>query len=138
MGEVRGEECIDMLQAMNTGHDGSLTTLHAGTAREAVSRLVLMARFGMDLPAALIEEQVATALDLIVMSRRMPDGSRVVSSTCEVGRDETGGVALRELVSFDSAMRSWRLIEVPRFVERAVREGLLGEGEVVEWRGQVP
>ena len=138
VGEVRGEECIDMLQAMNTGHDGSLTTLHAGTAREAVSRLVLMARFGMDLPAALIEEQVATALDLIVMSRRMPDGSRVVSSTCEVGRDEAGGVALRELVSFDSATRSWRLIEVPRFVERAVREGLLGEGEVVEWRGQVP
>ena len=138
VGEVRGEECIDMLQAMNTGHDGSLTTLHAGTAREAVSRLVLMARFGMDLPAALIEEQVATALDLIVMSRRMPDGSRVVSSTCEVGRDETGGVVLRELVSFDSATRSWRLIEVPRFVERAVREGLLDEGEVVEWRGQVP
>lgn len=138
VGEVRGEECIDMLQAMNTGHDGSLTTLHAGTAREAVSRLVLMARFGMDLPAALIEEQVATALDLIVMSRRMPDGSRVVSSTCEVGRDEAGGVALRELVSFDSATRSWRLVEVPRFVERAVREGLLDEGEVVEWRGQVP
>ena len=138
VGEVRGEECIDMLQAMNTGHDGSLTTLHAGTAREAVSRLVLMARFGMDLPAALIEEQVATALDLIVMSRRMPDGSRVVSSTCEVGRDEAGGVALRELVSFDLATRSWQLVEVPRFVERAVREGLLGEGEVVEWRGQVP
>ena len=138
VGEVRGEECIDMLQAMNTGHDGSLTTLHAGTAREAVSRLVLMARFGMDLPAALIEEQVATALDLIVMSRRMPDGSRVVSSTCEVGRDEAGGVALRELVSFDSATRSWRLVEVPRFVERAMREGLLGEGEVIEWRGQVP
>ena len=138
VGEVRGEECIDMLQAMNTGHDGSLTTLHAGTAREAVSRLVLMARFGMDLPAALIEEQVATALDLIVMSRRMADGSRVVSSTCEVGRDEAGGVALRELVSFDSATRSWRLVEVPRFVERAVREGLLGEGEVIEWRGQVP
>ena len=138
VGEVRGEECIDMLQAMNTGHDGSLTTLHAGTAREAVSRLVLMARFGMDLPAALIEEQVATALDLIVMSRRMPDGSRVVSSTCEVGRDEAGGVALRELVSFDSATRSWRLVEVPRFVERAVREGLLDEGEVVEWRWQVP
>ncbi len=138
VGEVRGEECIDMLQAMNTGHDGSLTTLHAGTAREAVSRLVLMARFGMDLPAALIEEQVATALDLIVMSRRMPDGSRVVSSTCEVGRDEAGGVILRELVSFDSAARSWQLVEVPRFVERAVREGLLDEGEVVEWRGQVP
>ena len=66
VGEVRGEECIDMLQAMNTGHDGSLTTLHAGTAQEAILRLVLMARFGMDLPAEIIEKQIATALDLIV------------------------------------------------------------------------
>ena len=74
VGEVRGEECIDMLQAMNTGHDGSLTTLHAGSPTEAVSRLVLMARLGMDLPASLIEEQVATAIDLVVMSRRMTDG----------------------------------------------------------------
>jgi pilus assembly protein CpaF len=72
VGEVRGSECIDMLQAMNTGHDGSLTTLHAGTADEAILRLVLMARYGMDLPAHLIEEQVATALDLVVMSAPLP------------------------------------------------------------------
>ena len=60
--------------AMNTGHDGSLTTLHAGTAKEAILRLVLMARFGMDLPADIIEEQIASALDLIVMAQRLPDG----------------------------------------------------------------
>ena len=113
VGEVRGEECIDMLQAMNTGHDGSLTTLHAGSPEEAVLRLVLMARFGMDLPTAIIEEQVATALDLIVMSQRMPDGSRVISSLTEVLRSESGGVELRPCVSFDEAERSWELIREP-------------------------
>ena len=134
VGEVRGEECIDMLQAMNTGHDGSLTTLHAGTEVEAVSRLVLMARFGMDLPASLIEEQVATALDLIVMSRRMPDGSRVVSSLTEVGRSEAGGVELTELVSFDAGERAWHLVREPAFLEASVRDGLLYEREVEAWR----
>lgn len=133
VGEVRGEECIDMLQAMNTGHDGSLTTLHAGSAQEAVSRLVLMARLGMDLPAALIEEQVATALDLIVMSRRMPDGSRAISSTSEVERAETGAVRLSETVSFDAATRRWHLEHVPLFIRSAVREGRLGEREVEAW-----
>ena len=113
VGEVRGEECIDMLQAMNTGHDGSLTTLHAGSPEEAVLRLVLMARFGMDLPTAIIEEQVATALDLIVMSQRMPDGSRVISSLTEVLRSESGGVELRPCVLFDESERSWELIREP-------------------------
>lgn len=134
VGEVRGEECIDMLQAMNTGHDGSLTTLHAGSPVEAVSRLVLMARFGMDLPAALIEEQVATALDLIVMSRRMPDGSRVVSGACEVGRAADGGIELAEVVSFDVGERSWRLVREPAFLAKAVADGLLAREEVEQWR----
>ena len=134
VGEVRGEECIDMLQAMNTGHDGSLTTLHAGSAVEAVSRLVLMARFGMDLPAELIEEQVATALDLIVMSRRMPDGSRVVSDACEVVRGASGEVELAEVVSFDAGDRSWRLVGEPSFLGDAVADGLLDAGEVEQWR----
>ena len=80
-----------MLQAMNTGHDGSLTTLHAGTPDETVVRLVLMARFGMDLPPDIIREQVATALDLIVMSRRLKDGSRAITELAEVGRAEGGG-----------------------------------------------
>lgn len=134
VGEVRSGEAIDMLQAMNTGHDGSLTTLHAGTAEEAVSRLVLMARVGMDLPAALIEEQVATALDLIVMSSRMPDGSRVITSAAEVSRSESGRVELAEVVSFDPAERSWHLEREPPFVGRAVREGRLDKGEVEAWR----
>ena len=134
VGEVRSGEAIDMLQAMNTGHDGSLTTLHAGSVEEAISRLVLMARIGMDLPAALIEEQVATALDLIVMSRRMPDGSRVISGASEVGRSDAGGVRLVELVSFDAARRSWCLEREPGFIAEALAEGTLDGSEVDAWR----
>lgn len=134
VGEVRGEECIDMLQAMNTGHDGSLTTLHAGSSREAILRLVLMARFGMDLPTDIIEEQVATALDIIVMSRRMPGGARVISSACLVGRREGGGVDLRKFVDFDPHSGEWRLLEVPAFVDELVSDGMLDAKEVERWR----
>lgn len=134
VGECRGAETIDMLQAMNTGHDGSLTTLHAGSEVEAISRLILMARLGLDLPAGLIEEQVATALDLIVMSRRMSDGSRVVSTVSEVSRSESGSVALREVVSFDVRARSWHLEHIPTFLVRAISEGILSQEEVAAWK----
>ena len=124
VGEVRGEECIDMLQAMNTGHEGSLTTLHAGSAEEAVLRLVLMARFGMDLPTELIEEQIATAVDLIVMARRLPSGKRVMASASLVGRGRGSEVVeLEEIVSFDQALCKWTLLAEPPFVERGVRTG---------------
>ena len=86
VGEVRGGECIDMLQAMNTGHDGSLTSVHGGSAEEVVVRLTLLARYGIDLPSALIEEQVAMALDGIVMSVRRPDGKRFVAGYTGVSR----------------------------------------------------
>lgn len=122
-----------MLQAMNTGHDGSLTTLHAGTAQEAVLRLVLMARFGMDLPTDIIEEQIATAIDLIVMSRRLSDGTRLITSVTEVGWAD-GGIRLRECVSFDLTSRTWCLTCEPSFVRRAVSEGILDAGEVEAWR----
>lgn len=134
VGEVRGEEAIDMLAAMATGHDGSLTTLHAGTAEEAVLRLVLMSRFGMDLPTDIIEEQIATALDLIVMSRRMSDGKRFITDTCEVGRSELGKVKLRRCVRFDEAKRAWTLEDTPGFIGEALHDGLLNEEEVHRWR----
>lgn len=138
VGEVRGEEAIDMLQAMNTGHDGSLTTLHAGTAEEAVLRLVLMARFGMDLPADIIEEQIATALDFIVMGRRLPSGARRITSMSAVSRREEGGVRLVECVSYDLAHDSWHVVREPAFVERGLEEGALDVGEVRAWRRQLP
>ena len=87
VGEVRGAEALDMLQAMNTGHDGSLTTLHANTPRDALARIetmVLMA--GFDLPVRAIRQQVASALDLIVHLERLQDGTRRVTAITEVQR----------------------------------------------------
>ncbi len=134
VGEVRGAECIDMLQAMNTGHDGSLTTLHAGTPQETIVRMTLLARFGIDLPSDLIEEQIAMALDGVVMSLRRPDGKRFVGSYCGVERGSSGGVELKEYVAFDVASATWELVREPDFIERALLEGALDQEEVDEWR----
>ncbi|WP_435051617.1 CpaF family protein [Collinsella ihumii] len=138
VGEVRGAECIDMLQAMSTGHDGSLTTLHAGSAREAIVRLTLLARYGIDLPGDLIEEQIAMALDGIVMSARLPGGRRYVSSFAGVSRAEGGGVELSEYVAFDAATRTWELVCEPPFIEEGLRSGLLSREEVERWRSLCP
>ena len=134
VGEVRGEEAVDMLNALNTGHDGSLTTLHAGSAEEAVLRLILMARFGMDLPTELIEEQIATAINLIVVTRRLASGRRVVTSMTEVSRAPDGSARLDECVSFDRGSLSWHLRREPEFVGRSVADGVLAGEEVREWR----
>jgi pilus assembly protein CpaF len=105
VGEVRGAEALDMLQALNTGHDGSLTTLHANSPADAVRRLetlALMARIG--LPAEAVREQVASALDLVVHQARLPDGSRVIESVSEVVR-VAGGVGTRELYARGNGVR---------------------------------
>jgi len=102
VGEVRGGEALDMLQAMNTGHDGSLCTVHANTPRDAISRLetmVLMA--GMDLPARAIREQIASSIDLVVQIARMRDGSRRVTHVTEVVGMEGQVVTLSDIFLFD-------------------------------------
>jgi pilus assembly protein CpaF len=101
VGECRGGEALDMLQAMNTGHDGSLTTLHANTPRDAIARLetlVLMA--GFDLPVRAIREQIAGAVDCIVQVARMKDGSRKVTSIAEVVGMEGEVVTMQELIRY--------------------------------------
>jgi pilus assembly protein CpaF len=101
VGEVRGAEALDMLQAMNTGHDGSLTTLHANTPRDALARvetMVLMA--GYDLPVRAIRQQVASALDLIIHLERMQDGVRRVTAITEVQRMESDVITLQEIYEF--------------------------------------
>ena len=102
VGEVRGGEALDMMQAMNTGHEGSLSTLHANSPRDAISRLetmVLMA--GMELPIRAIREQVASAVDLIIQLSRMRDGSRRVVEITEVTGMEGDTVTLSSLYKFD-------------------------------------
>jgi pilus assembly protein CpaF len=95
IGEVRGPEALDMISALNTGHDGSMTTLHANNARDAVRRLELMVlSAGVDLPVAAIREQIAAAFDLIVHVRRI-GSSRVVESICELQPDAATGIMLQ-------------------------------------------
>jgi pilus assembly protein CpaF len=102
VGECRGGEALDMLQAMNTGHDGSLTTIHANSPRDCISRLetlVLMA--GVDLPLRAIRQQIAGALDVVVQLSRLRDGSRRVTSVSEVLRMEGDTVTMQELMRFE-------------------------------------
>lgn len=97
-------------------------------------RLVLMSRFGMDLPAELIEQQVATALDLIVMSKRLSGGERRITSLSEVSMAPGGGVHLEECVSYDEGRDGWRLVRMPGFLGRAASDGLIEREEVRRWR----
>jgi pilus assembly protein CpaF len=98
VGEVRGGEALDMLQAMNTGHDGSLTTLHANTPRDALSRLETMVMMsGMDLPVRVIREQAASAIDLVVQQARLRDGSRKVVYITEVQGMEGDTIVLQDI-----------------------------------------
>ncbi len=102
VGEVRGGEALDMLQAMNTGHDGSLTTGHANTTRDMLSRLetmVLMA--GMNLPVSAIRQQIASAIDIIVQQSRMRDGSRKITGISEVTGMEGEVIVTQEIFTYD-------------------------------------
>lgn len=102
VGECRGPEALDMLQAMNTGHDGSMTTLHANTPRDSISRmetLVMMA--GYDLPVRAIREQIAAAIDLVVQTARLRDGSRKIMYITEVLGMEGEVVTLQDIVKYD-------------------------------------
>jgi pilus assembly protein CpaF len=103
VGECRGAEALDMLQAMNTGHEGSLTTLHANTPRDGLARLetmVLMA--GMDLPLVAIREQIASAVHIVVQQTRFACGSRKVTSITEISGMESGKIQMQELFRFVS------------------------------------
>jgi len=106
VGEVRGPEALDMLQALNTGHDGSLTTVHASSPADALRRIETLALMaGVGLPHAAIRDQVASALDVVVHQTRLPDGSRVVESVSEVLR-VAGGAGTRELWARGGRLRT--------------------------------
>ena len=106
VGECRGGEAIDMLQAMNTGHDGSLTTIHANNPRDVISRLeVLVLMAGMDLPVTAIREQVSSAVDMIIQQTRFPCGSRKITRVTEVVGIESGTVQLQDIFRFKQSGR---------------------------------
>ena len=102
IGECRGGEALDMLQAMNTGHDGSLTTIHANSPRDALSRLetlVLMA--GMDLPLKIVRQQISSAVDVIAQMSRLRDGTRKITAITEVAGMEGDVVVLSDIFKFN-------------------------------------
>jgi len=143
IGEVRGGEALDMLQAMNTGHDGSLSTIHANSSRDVLSRLetmVLMA--GMEIPIKAIREQVASAVDLIVHMNRLKDGTRRFAGISEVQGMEQDTITLQDLFLFDYSMgidsegRFKGIIKStglrPRFLERLNDFGIVLPNELFE------
>ncbi len=101
VGEVRGEEAFDMLQAMNTGHEGSMTTIHANTPRDALSRLESMvAMIGMNLPERTVRHQIASAITIVVQCARLSDGSRKVMSISEITGMDENVISMQEIFSF--------------------------------------
>ena len=134
VGECRSGEALDMLQAMNTGHDGSLSTIHSNTPRDALARvetMVLMA--GYDLPVRAIREQVSSALECIIHLERLEDGSRRVTSITEVQGMETDVITLQELFKFeiDEVTRDGTIVGAlratglrPAFLEKFEKRGV--------------
>lgn len=101
VGEVRGKEAFDMLQAMNTGHDGSMTTLHANSAHDALNRLETMVLMGsMEIPVSAIREYIFNAIDLVINIERMNDGKRKVTSISEIESIKDGDIKLKEIFAF--------------------------------------
>ena len=132
VGEVRGGEALDMLQAMNTGHDGSMCTIHANSTRDALSRLeTLVLLAGFDLPSRAIREQVASALDYVVHLKRFEDGVRRVESVSELAGLEGDTLLLQEIFRFERGRRRGRRVEgefvatgiVPRLAEELRARG---------------
>jgi pilus assembly protein CpaF len=134
VGECRGSEAVDMLQAMNTGHDGSLTTIHANSPRDALARtetLVLTA--GFDLPLKAIRDQIASAFDLIIHTQRLVDGRRRITHITEVARVEGDVITLTDIfvASFVDSDESGQVSSTmkytgirPTFIEKLEQHGV--------------
>ena len=140
VGECRGGEALDMLQAMNTGHDGSLTTIHANSADEALMRLeTLVLMSGLDLPTRAIREQIASSIHVIVQQARFSDGSRRVTDVSEVvGIQDDGSIRTEAIFEYvrlpndaDGRVRGeYRATGyMPSYVEQFVTLGLVKDGK---------
>jgi pilus assembly protein CpaF len=147
MGEVRGEEAFDMLQAMNTGHEGSMTTIHANTPRDAVARLESMVAMGnMNLPEKSVRQQIAAAITIVVQASRMSDGTRKVTSVSEITGMEENVISMQEIFNFSKKGigPDGKVIGVfqpthirPRFLERLRVSGIVLPPTLFERETQV-
>jgi len=140
VGECRGGEALDMLQAMNTGHEGSMTTTHANSPREAIARIETLALMsGLDLPARAIRDQIATSIDLIIQQTRFSDGSRRVTAISEVvGMDVDDELELHDIFSFHrlgmadggKVLGEFRASGyLPSFIDDFIAQGLIVDGD---------
>ncbi|HRF00302.1 MAG TPA: ATPase, T2SS/T4P/T4SS family [Pirellulaceae bacterium] len=127
VGECRGGEALDMIQAMNTGHDGSMTTVHANSSEEVLQRLELLMLMGADLPITSIHRQIASAIDVIVHIDRMVDGRRVIGQVSEVTglHPETGHVMLAHLFDRRDGRSLQPTGRLPTFIDELIAKGLL-------------
>jgi pilus assembly protein CpaF len=135
IGEVRGEEAFDMLQAMNTGHEGSMTTIHANTPRDALSRMESMvAMTNMNLPEKSVRQQMASAISIVVQATRMSDGTRKITNISEITGMEENVISMQEIFTFErkGIGQDGRVIGVfkptrirPRFLERLRVSGII-------------
>jgi pilus assembly protein CpaF len=147
IGEVRGEEAFDMLQAMNTGHEGSMTTIHANTPRDALSRLESMvAMTNMNLPERSVRQQMASAITIVVQATRMSDGTRKITNISEITGMEENVISMQEIFTFErkGIGQDGRVIGVfkptrirPRFLERLRVSGVILPPSLFERETQV-
>lgn len=131
VGEVRGAEAVDMLQCLNTGHDGSMSTGHANSARDMLSRLENMVLMGLDIPLAAIRQQIASGIDLIVHLGRLRDKSRRVLEIAEVQGYEGGEIRLKTIFAFEEQSQD----DQGRIVGTLVRKGELSHGDKLKIAG---
>ncbi|MGO9316383.1 MAG: CpaF family protein [Terracidiphilus sp.] len=147
MGEVRGEEAFDMLQAMNTGHEGSMTTIHANTPRDAISRLESMVAMGnMNMPEKSVRQQISSAITIVVQSTRLSDGTRKVTSISEITGMEENVISMQEIFTFSKKGigPDGKVIGIfqpthirPRFLERLRLSGIVLPPALFERETQV-
>ena len=138
VGECRGAEALDMLQAMNTGHSGSLTTLHANSTKEAIGRLVTMVRYSSDVPVEVVESYIAAAMDVVVQTVRNIDGTRYVSEISGFYFDETQRrCRVRTFYERPLPANKGRWIDVPDWVDDLALQGHAEEREVSEWKQRI-
>jgi pilus assembly protein CpaF len=118
VGECRGGEALDMLQAMNTGHDGSMTTAHANTSRDVISRLETMCLFaGVDLPLKAIREQISRAVEVVVQQTRLPDGKRSITQISEIQGMEGDVIVIQDIFTYENEKGLTRQPFIPSFIK---------------------
>jgi pilus assembly protein CpaF len=142
MGEVRGDEAFDMLQAMNTGHEGSMTTIHANTPRDALSRLESMVAMGnTNLPERTVRHQIASAITIVVQCARLSDGTRKVMNVSEITGMDENVISMHDIFTFvkkgigpnGNVLGAFRPTGIrPKFLERLRVSGILLPSELFE------